>query len=169
LMDGARHVIKCTFYRRFWRKITSYNVARVFHRSLLNGAGEVAAADCWLLLAVPVPGSHTGMRPAAGTLPRPDAETAESPGAAAAAKAKAAIGRAGEAGEGDGEGRAGAQAEEASTSGRGGDRMASWYFDAVTGGGISAMRAAAEAAARKCDALGAEVADAETRLAGHPR
>jgi hypothetical protein len=47
--------------------------------------------------------------------------------------------------------------------------MASWYFDAVTGGGISAMRAAAEAAARKCDALGAEVADAETRLAGHPR
>lgn len=47
-------------------------------------------------------------------------------------------------------------------------RLTAWYFDAVTAGTLSAMRTASETASRRCDALSAALADAETRLGHRP-
>jgi hypothetical protein len=182
----------------------------------LNGSGDVSAADCWLLLAVPGPGG-----PQFSLAEEENGARRNDGAAGGAAVGKQGVGGAGGAGGGgaaaaaaiaaveviDGDaserpadsptaaddatsvpttsapassaspsvaaaaamGKQSAAAAAAAAARR---RMTTWYFDTVTDGEVTAMRAASEAAARKCDEIGTVMADAENRLmkenARHP-
>jgi len=133
----------------------------------------VSVADCWLLLAVP---GLSGPKFLVDDVYSPPSQSADE--AAGAASSHWAVGARSSSFSRSATGTSAvvfshrtvdASSAQPSQSAAAAQRMSAWYFDAASGGALTAMRAASEAAAARCDDVCAVLDDVEARLSHRPR